>query len=57
MINIKDNSIDLILINNKENNKFNKELYIGFDNVDEIIEEINKESNVSYEAITIGGVE
>ena len=57
MINIKDNSIDLILINNKENNKFNKELYIGFDNVDEIIEEINKESNVNYEAITIGGVE
>ena len=37
--------------------KESKVLFIGFDNVDEIIEEINKESNVNYEAITIGGVE
>ena len=37
--------------------KDSKVLFIGFDNVDEIIEEINKESNVNYEAITIGGVE
>ena len=37
--------------------KDSKVLFIGFDNVDEIIEEINKESNVKYEAITIGGVE
>ena len=35
--------------------KDSKVLFIGFDNVDEIIEEINKESNVKYEAITIGG--
>ena len=34
-----------------------KVLFIGFDNVDEIIEEINKESNVKYEAATIGGIE
>ena len=37
--------------------KESKVLFIGFDNVDEIIEEINKESNVNYEAITIGGIE
>lgn len=37
--------------------KDSKVLFIGFDNVDEIIEEINKESNVNYEAITIGGIE
>ena len=37
--------------------KESKVLFIGFDNVDEIIEEINKESNVNYEAITIGGNE
>ena len=37
--------------------KESKVLFIGFDNVDEIIEEINKESNVKYEAITIGGIE
>ena len=37
--------------------KNSKTLFVGFDNVDEIIEEINKESNVKYEAITIGGVE
>lgn len=37
--------------------KESKVLFIGFDDVDEIIEEINKESNVKYEAITIGGVE
>ena len=35
--------------------KESKVLFIGFDNADEIIEEINKESNVKYEAITIGG--
>ena len=35
--------------------KESKVLFIGFDNVDEIIEEINRESNVKYEAITIGG--
>ena len=37
--------------------KESKVLFIGFDNADEIIEEINKESNVKYEAVTIGGVE
>lgn len=37
--------------------KNSKTLFVGFDNVDEIIEEINKESNVNYEAITIGGIE
>lgn len=37
--------------------KDSKVLFIGFDNVDEIIEEINRESNVNYEAITIGGIE
>ena len=37
--------------------KESKVLFIGFDNVDEIIEEINKESNVKYEAVTIGGNE
>ena len=37
--------------------KDSKVLFIGFDNVDEIIEEINRDSNVSYEAITIGGIE
>lgn len=37
--------------------KESKVLFVGFDNVDEIIEEINKESNVKYEAVTIGGIE
>lgn len=37
--------------------KESRVLFIGFNNVDEIIEEINKESNVKYEAITIGGIE
>ena len=36
--------------------KESKVLFIGFDNVDEIIEEINKESNVKHEAVTIGGI-
>ena len=35
--------------------KDSKVLFIGFDNADEIIEEINRDSDVSYEAITIGG--
>ena len=37
--------------------KESKVLFIGFNNADEIIEEINKESNVKYEAITIGRIE
>ena len=37
--------------------KKGKVLFIGFNNADEIIKGINKESNVNYEAITIGGVE
>lgn len=35
--------------------KESKVLFIGFNNVNEIIEEINKESNVKYEAIVLGG--